>query len=104
MPQCPLQARHWRRYPYKYMCTSKSRERERGNNLQVRATINSRPTAAKQPRCPRRCSSRAMQGKRENYTPELCNQQNCTALPSCTTNLRTQGAHDSAPPPTSVQK
>jgi hypothetical protein len=81
------------------MRTSKSREREKRNNLQVCATIDSRPATAKQPRCPRGCSSRAMQAKRKNYAPELCNQQNCTTLPSYTTNLRTEGAHDSGPPP-----
>jgi hypothetical protein len=86
------------------MRTSKSREKKKRNNLQVRATIDSRPATAKQPRRPRGCSSRAMQVKRKNYAPELCNQRNCTALPSCTINLRTQGACDSGPPPTSVQK
>jgi hypothetical protein len=87
------------------MHTSKSRKREKRNNLQVRATIDSRPAAAKQPRRPRGCSSRAMQAKRKNYAPELCNQWNCTVLPSYTTNLRTKGTHNSGPPPpTSVQK
>jgi hypothetical protein len=80
------------------MRTSKSRKRKKRNNLQVCATIDSRPAAAKQSHRPRGCSSRAMQAKRKNYAPELCNQRNCTALPSCTTNLRIQGACDSAPP------
>jgi hypothetical protein len=84
--------------------TSKNKERKKRNNLQVRAMIDSRSAAAKQPHCPRGCSSRAMQAKRKNYVPELCNQRNCTALSSCTTNLRTQGVRDSGPPPTFVQK
>jgi hypothetical protein len=37
--------------------------------------------------------------KEEMAAPELCNQRNCTALPSCTTNLKKEGARDSAPPP-----
>jgi hypothetical protein len=81
------------------MRTSKSRKRKKRNNLQVCATIDSRPAAAKQPCRPRGCSSRAMQAKRKNYAPELCNQRNYTTLPSYTTNLRTEGAHDSGPPP-----
>jgi hypothetical protein len=86
------------------MRTSKSREREKRNNLQVRMTIDSRPTATKQPHRPHGCSSRAMQAKRKNYAPELYNQRNCTTLLSCTTNLSTQGARNSRPPPPLLYK
>jgi hypothetical protein len=42
--------------------------------------------------------------KEETAAPELCIQRNCTALPSCATNLKTEGAHDSAPLPQLLYK